>query len=90
MLQVRDRATIHLAELTDPQMPNLLNSPWDIPPASLQQALQKYMDEGDFSEPFKLVGKSPLAPCSKPFMHLSRLTYGCSTVSGYQICDSKE
>ena len=59
LIQVRDRATIHLAELTDPQTPNLLNSPWEIPAASLQQALQKYMDEGDFSQPFKLVGDFP-------------------------------
>ncbi len=52
---MRDRATIHLAELTDPQMPSFLNSTWEVPAESLQQALQKYMDEGDFSEPFNLV-----------------------------------
>ena len=54
-LQVRDRATIHLAELTKPDVPSFLKSTWEVPPDHLQVALEKYMDEGDFSQPFNLV-----------------------------------
>lgn len=54
-LQVRDRATIHLAELTQPEVPSFLTTTWEVPPDHLQHALEKYMEEGDFSQPFSLV-----------------------------------
>lgn len=62
---MRDRATIHLAELTQPEVPSFLTATWEVPPDHLQQALEKYMDEGDFSQPFNIV-----SPClgTLPFL----------------------
>ena len=60
MLQVRDRATIHLAELTEPEVPSFLTASWEIPADHLHTALEKFVEEGDFSQPFSLVYSIPL------------------------------
>lgn len=72
-LQVRDRATIHLAELTQPEVPNFLTSSWDIPAENLHQALEKYVEQGNFSEPFSLVYPSVLS--SPPVQILSATAF---------------
>lgn len=55
---MRDRATLHLAELTEKGQDVMddLTHNWTIPANHLVNSLQTYLAGGDFSQPFDLVG----------------------------------
>ena len=52
-------------ELTKPGVPSFLTSTWEIPADNLQQSLEKYMEEGNFSQPFNFVSSMPFRMCSR-------------------------
>ena len=60
-LQVRDRATLHLAELQGEAGSQDMQAAWDIPSRNLEQSLQSYLEDSDQATPFTLVS-APTPP----------------------------
>ena len=80
-LQVRDRATLHLAELQGEAGSQDMQAAWDIPSRNLEQSLQSYLEASDQATPFHLVSARPARQPPPRIRVLNAAVVACRTPS---------